>query len=352
MRRSAATVLLLLLLVLVAPVVLADTGLSLDSRGLSATDYTPQGILAFEQPLPNGNGWTVEFWATYQPLVVASHVLWQQRALPSLCPNRTFNTFEYSIRVLATGFVRATVVWCNGSLQLDSQQALQGGVGVWTHIAVVFRRGQGIFLFFGGSLENATPLILPSTDVNIVSFVWSPAEPFTNTGTLRLFDDTGLLDEMRFWQRAQSDGAVRSNYCKRLRPSNVLTALYNFDSNLGPSNTRVYLNTTFDISPLGHNHLIHSPPLTLMNLPMLEPPFCPNSGSSLSSSDRSLILGLCLGFLALAIVVCTIIVIAVHATSRAAANRTPKGTSGPLAGAQGRVVFLLARATPAHVKRH
>lgn len=226
------------------PFCLAATGLSLDTSSFVGVPRTPVGDTSNLQPKGTGNGWAIEMWLKYSPTVTRVHTLYTQFATDP-CVVDTFDNYQFSINTLADDTVRVDVDWCGGSLTLTTTDALQ--VGVWQHLSVVFRKQQGIWIFFDGKLVRSSFDVLPEDDPLLLSFTWDADEPFINAANIVVWDDTGLIDELRFWDSAPSNSGIKKNYCRRLTSGPV--AVWNFDSNLGSDGvTRVFLNTTFDVA--------------------------------------------------------------------------------------------------------
>jgi len=238
----------------------ATVGLSIDTSTLLAQTYVPTGNTALLQPLPTGDGWTVEMWIKYDPTVSRIHMLYAQLPV-NACAVFNFDNYGFAIATLPDNNVQVNVQWCSGALTLQTTTPLV--VGQWQHLSVVFKELQGIFIYYNGKIIRSSLDVLPDTDPNLLAFTWDTTTPFANAAHLVLWDDTGLIDELRFWNVALSHSSVSSKYCKRLSATGTpnLVALWNFDSNLGPDHsTRVFLNTTFDLGK-GANNIIYSPPL-------------------------------------------------------------------------------------------
>jgi hypothetical protein len=256
-------------------------GLSRNTAGFTAQSYVPLGDLTKMQPGSSQNGWTIEMWITYQPAVplpARTRILFSQVAI-NFCAvlNAAQDNFQYSMNINPAGFLNANVQWCTGSLSLTALDLIPGG-GVWTHVAVVFRKQQGIFIYYDGKLVRSSSQLMPN-DPNIVAFTGA----FSNNGTILMFDDSGLIDEVRFWDRARTTSDVEASYCRRLPASfgSGLNWLVDFDSNLAQDGTtRIYLNETFDLTS-GRNHLAISPPLSASDLPQVEnTQWCSNGQSA------------------------------------------------------------------------
>jgi hypothetical protein len=276
-------VLLLVCSALMLPTLtMASVGLSLDTSALLATTYVPTGNVGVLQPQPNGNGWSIQMWLKYAPTVARTHVLYVQLPV-NACVVNTFDNYGFSINTLASDNVEVQVQWCSGSLSLTTTTPLL--VGEWQHLTVVFRKLDGIFIYYNSKIVRSSLDVLPPNDPNLVAFTWTNAIPFVNSAYLTLWDDTGLIDELRYWNTALSHGSVSSNYCRRLSPSSSsgLVALWNFDSNLDPIDhvTRVFLNTTFDLGN-GLNNILYSPTPLMANQLVQEETnhWCSGSGAN------------------------------------------------------------------------
>lgn len=253
-----STLLGLVLLLALASSSVATVGLSIDTSALTAQTYVPTGDVTLLQPLPTGNGWTVEMWLKYAPTTPRLHLLFSQLPV-NACVTSGVDNYGYSIATQPDDNVAVTVQWCTGALFLQTTTPLV--LGNWQHLSVVFKEQQGIFIYYNGKIIRSSLDVLPPTDPNLLAFTWDTTVPFSNAAHLGLWDDTGLIDELRYWNVALSHGSISSKYCKRLSATGTpnLMALWNFDSNLGPDHTtRVYLNTTFDLGR-GANNIIYTP---------------------------------------------------------------------------------------------
>lgn len=318
----------------------ASTGLSLDTRALLVANYVPTGLPSYLGVPPTSTGWTVQAWVTWKPGTPSpprSRILYAKSAI-NLCVNASTDNFQYSITVLSTGFVRAQVQWCTGGpLVLDSLQPLSAGLEAWTHVTVVFQRQKGIFMYFNGTLENSTPLILPTNDPAVVAFYWDTTSPFNNSGPLTLFDDTGLIDELRYFQKPLGAATVHGNYCARIAPGKLggrsPTALWDFDSNLSADGvSRVWLDFTFDVDPYGTNDLFHSPPLTPSDLLKTEPPWCTTRSDAQFTTTQLTVLITFVILAGLAIVLWLTCVIGFHMAAQSRESNRAKRSSPALGG--------------------
>jgi hypothetical protein len=310
--RSAV---LLVLSVYVA-ICFGATGLSRNTANYLAQSFKPLGDLSKMQPATTGSGWTIEMWITYQPGVptpARTRVLFTQLA-DSFCTSTTFDNFQYSVQLSPLNTVSATVQWCTGTLTTTALKVVPGG-GKWTHVAVVFQYKKGIFIYYDGTLVRSSLQTLLPNDPTLVAFVG----PLVNNGTIAMFDDTGLLDEIRFWNNAKGSSSISSNWCKRLGPSQSgLGWLVNFDSNLGgDGTTRIFLNETFDLAS-GHNNLLLSPLISASDLPQIETPdWCSTAQSQGAIVTAALIPSIML----VGVIVAFIVVMVTHFNGRTASKR-------------------------------
>ena len=317
----------------------ASKGLSLDTSYLVAMSYSPTGTVANLLPTATGNGWTVELWLTWQPSGPSrTHALFEQ-ITPGCCSTLPSNNFQYSIDILATGVVRAKVKWYAGSLTLDSTVALTSGYA-WTQLTVVFKQYDGIYMYLNGTLDNASLLSLLPSNPTLEAFTWNTTVPFLNNGTLNLFDESGLVDEIRFRQKALSSSDVKSDHCKRESGnSDSITMRYSFDSNLAPDGIdRDYLNTTFDMHTTAiPNDLFHSPDLPPAALPQEEPHFC---ASGAVPTDIIVIVSVVLGVCFLLLVLWVLVILLTHSGTRNAEDARVQATKPrTLGGTEARLRF-------------
>ena len=172
----------------------------------------------------------------------------------------SFNNYEFSIATLANDHVFVNVTWCTGALSLETLDPLTQGE--WQHVSVIFRKLEGILILVNGRVIRSSLEVLPDTDPNLVAFTWPRDTPLINGANLTLWDDVGLVDELRFWSVALSNSRARTAHCRRLPGGSTsnLVALWNFDSNLAKNGTRIDLNVTYDLAG-GAKHIVYTSPL-------------------------------------------------------------------------------------------